>query len=583
MKVVITKREVEEVRPKYRPKYKEESLELMRQQALLEKQRRDQCYKFARYENNNHIFRGKNILDNQPISATVRRYLGPPGSVVEGEKVPSNDHFSPLEELPLNLLSTDAIKYIYDENENIKCSVNPSNLIAPIKINDRLKHDQDYRSSAFNVNTNGAVDAAKAIRSMNPLFFDQNTESQNRRSFIPDLLYQNELDKVNSLHNSITKPHTFIAPPALKDPKSVMTSERVNNENYYPTGNNFFNKDPFKCYITTLNLMDEMSKDKPAHLKEYDRRFVSEGNTFTTGNVLFKKKADPSPTKQDACTSPVAPPRNESPQRPSIYVNNPSVAVQREPVMREPVVREPAMRQPVMTKDQSESPYRSSSPEYSPESIQQPKIGGFKIPAYQQYRDRGSEEQCRKQLPDRQLDDGTKKRVVFQDQKPSQSSLKGNKGNAKEKTSKQADSAQYYQNEELNSSQKNAMSGSSGKDRKSIQNYDHFHDESMSKLEAVLQRQRERLENMGGFSGKSSQISRKSENSEQKLEDAYKDLETEIYNIKRNLETSQNSDGNGYTPMKFGENSQYRESDHQEQYDLSPSDLEDDEHPTYEM
>ena len=582
MKVVITKREVEEVRPKYRPKYKDESLEIMRQQALLEKQRRDQWYKFSRYENNNHIFRGKNISDNQPISATVRRYLGPPGSIVEGEKVPINDHFSPLEDLPLNLLSTDAIKYIYDENENIKWSVNPSNLIAPIKINDKLRHDQEYRSSTFNVNTNGAIDTAKAIRSMNPLFFDQNTDAQNRRSFIPDLLYQNEMDKVNSLHNSITNPHTFIAPPALKDPKSVMTSERVNNENYYPTGSNFFNKDPFKCYITTLNLMDQMSKEKPSHLKEYDRRFVSEGNIFTVGNVLYKKKSDPSPEKQDAWTSPVAPARGESPSKPSIYVKNPSIGISVQSEMR-PQVRE-QIRQQVTSQDQSESPCRSSSPEYSPDSIQQPKMTGFKIPSYQNYRDTGSEEQCRKQLPDRQYDEGTKKRVVFQDEKTKQSNIKETKPKKKENTREQTEYDKYYNTDEFNSSQKNnAVSSSNGKERKPIQNYDHFHDESMSKLEAVLQRQRERLENMGGFSGKSSQISKKSESSEQKLEDAYKDLETEIYNIKKNLEASQNSDGNGYTPMKFGENSQFRESDHQEQLDLSPSDLEDDEHPIYSM
>ena len=553
MKVVITKREVEEIRPKYRPKYKDESLEIMRQNAILEKEKRDKVYKFSRYENNNHIFRGKNILDNKPISATVRRYLGPPGSVVEGQKIPSNDHFNPLEEIPLNLLSSDAIRYIYDENDNIQCSVNPSNLVAPIKINDKLRHDNGFRSSTFNSDVNGAIDTTKAMKAMNPLFFDQNTETQNKKSFIPDLLYHNEMDKVDSLHNAISNPHSFIPPPIVKDPKSVMTCQNLNNENYYPTGNNFFNKDPFKCYITTLNLIDQMSKDKPAHLKQYDRRYLNDGNLLTIGNVLYTNKpmSPLRPTspklKEDACTSPLTPVQ-ESPSviKPSISVQNPSVSVS----------HRPSNRQQVYLKNPSDS----ESPDYSPESIQHPKL-----PNYPEDR---RDQQWRKELPDRkneEVKESNKKRVVFEDQK---------------KKKKEREEREYAQSSGIKTQ------SSVEKERKPIQNYDHFHDESMSKLEAVLQRQRERLENMGGFSGKSSQISKKSENSEQKLEDAYKDLEKEIYNIKRNLEASQNSDGNGYTPMKFGENSQLRTSGQQNELDLSPSDLEgedEDDHPQYSM
>lgn len=98
----------------------------------------------------------------------------------------------------------------------------------------------------------------------------------------------------------------------------------------------------------------------------------------------------------------------------------------------------------------------------------------------------------------------------------------------------------------------------------------------MSKLEAVLQRQRERLENMGGFSGKSSQVSKKTDNSEQNLEDAYKDLEKEITKIKQNLEASQNSEGVGYSPMKFGDRSSKKDSEHYEM-GMSASELEEDE------
>ena len=105
------------------------------------------------------------------------------------------------------------------------------------------------------------------------------------------------------------------------------------------------------------------------------------------------------------------------------------------------------------------------------------------------------------------------------------------------------------------------------------QDYDHFHDESMSKLEAVLQRQRERLENLGGFSGKSSQISNGNEN-EQDLDAAYQNLEEEIYNIKKNFEASQTSEG--YSPMKLDARNMegdMEDSGMQEEMELSPSEL----------
>lgn len=204
-------------------------------------------YDHSRYENNNHIFRGKNVLDNKPISVTVKRYLGPPGSIVEGEKIPEETERNPLMEIPLNLISNDALKYVYDENEHIQCAVNPSNLIAPMKINDKIQHDVNSRSSALNpLGPNGSVDIAKAIRSLNPSYFDPRTEAQNLRSFVPDLLYHNEFDKVDSLHNAISKPYSFIPPPIVRDQEKAMTSQSLNDVNYYPVTNNFFSKDPFK-------------------------------------------------------------------------------------------------------------------------------------------------------------------------------------------------------------------------------------------------------------------------------------------------------------------------------------------------
>lgn len=192
---------------------------------------------------------------------------------------------------------------------------------------------------------------------------------------------------------------------------------------------------------------------------------------------------------------------------------------------------------------------------------------------YPQYQ--GEEGICRKQLPDRQNVDGPssemsenmnqarnkerstgKKRVMFQDQQVQDSGVKkdlfaqsedeGGLGTSKGYTESEPQSLQKYPGP--------------------APDYDHFHDESMSKLEAVLQRQRERLENMGGYSGKSSQISQGIEN-QGDLEEAYEDLEQEIQTIKRNLEASQNSEN--YSPMKLGA----KHVDDSGMDEMSPSDL----------
>lgn len=230
----------------------------------------------------------------------------------------------------------------------------------------------------------------------------------------------------------------------------------------------------------------------------------------------------------------------------------------------------------------------------SPQSdtVSHPRIQDQHLPEYPQFENYavqiGNDEQCRKKLPNRQYDPNSpssmedsgeeshqkdrvsgKKRVMFDDQP------RDNKNsNIKRDLFNQSD-AKYQ------SSAKQTSHYGSDSEPQTLQkypkpeaDYEHFHDESMSKLEAVLQRQRERLENLGGFSGKSSQISQKTNENQQNLEEAYQDLENEIYNIKKNLEASQTSEG--YSPMKL-RNSHARASGMQDDMDLSPSDLQYDE------
>jgi len=59
MKVVVGKKEVKEVRPRYRQKYCDQSVEMLRKRAIEDKENRQKVYRHARYENNNYIYRGK--------------------------------------------------------------------------------------------------------------------------------------------------------------------------------------------------------------------------------------------------------------------------------------------------------------------------------------------------------------------------------------------------------------------------------------------------------------------------------------------------------------------------------------------
>ena len=239
--------------------------------------------------------------------------------------------------------------------------------------------------------------------------------------------------------------------------------------------------------------------------------------------------------------------------------------------------------------------------------IPHPQIQDYERSEYPQYDNyivqMGNDEPCRKTLPNKQSVEDTpssmshskkasrmkdrssgKKRVMFEDQKRQNSGIKA-KNQVKKDLFKQSES-------KYESSAKQTSQGyGSESEPQTLEkypnksaSYDHFHDESMSKLEAVLQRQRERLENLGGFSGKSSQISQNNDN-EQNLEEAYQDLENEIYNIKRNLEASQNSEGMDYTPYKESESHANRRSGHQDGMSLSPSELEQDDegdfHPKF--
>ena len=290
MKVVITKRETREVRPRYREKYSGESVEILRKKAMQDAEDRRKVEKYIRDQNNNYIFRGKNITDSKPINNTIKRYLGNPDSIISEEKIPYVSPQNPLREVETNVLTLNQQRQLYDENNNIQCAVNPNNLVGPLKVNPNVKRRGEFVPTVLaSTEENLPNNIIQHIRALNPSEFDTKTASQNKNSFIPDLLYHEELDRVDSLHNAISHPNSFVPPPVSLNPSADMTHESLTNANYYPINNNFFNKDQFKCYSTTMGLINQMNKEKPAHLKEYDRRMFDGQNIMSLGNVFYNK------------------------------------------------------------------------------------------------------------------------------------------------------------------------------------------------------------------------------------------------------------------------------------------------------
>ena len=547
------------------------------------------------------IFTGvNNISDNKPVSATVKRYLAPPGATVEGKKIPASNQANVLRDIgnfqsiPSNLISSDVLRYVYDENSDIQCGVNPSNLVAPMKVNDNLVSSKTYRSSAFNNHTNPeVVDLSRALGSMNPIFFDPNTERQENRSMVPDLIYKSELDKVNSLHNAIAHPGGYLPPPIIQNPDDAMTSQAVTNTNYYPVSNNFFSRDQFSCYQSTMSLINKMNREKPAHLIEHDKRHIYNHNHFVNkpkGNPIepFSPVQNQTSVSQNAQTSPngqisqnnITKESSLSPPKYDVKVLKSKKSSKSDIQKTRQNIRLQQQKQDAIDQQQQQQYQSDESPDEDADEKQENLII-HQMPEFAKYQHyEATEEQCRKELPDKQFvmsssdddaeNENKNKRVMFEDEKDTSQYNIDTKQIKKDMFSNSGD---HY-----GSALKSSQLEDSGSDPNSPQQYErgpeyqHFHDESMSKLEAVLQRQRERLENMGGFSGKSSQMSKKTDGTEQNLEDAYKDLEKEINNIKKNLEASQNSQQE-YSPLKFEESNNLRESINQNDYELSPSDM----------
>ena len=489
-----------------------------------------------------------------------------------------------------------------------------------MKINDKFSGDTRGRSDCFKNGYNGVVDGVKAIQALNPTFFNTKTDTQYNKSMVPDLIYHKELDNVDSLHNAITHPTMFIPPPMVSDPKGHMNgmnsltsaqemgmeaqrNQMFNNANYYPVSNNFFSKDPLIFYSTTRYLINSMNSEKPIHLKQFDRRYAQEGNVLSTGNLLYEKNKNlnasekKQSTVQSTISQQMSPERDVSStkkfnivvdgvssqgQSPNNHITYDPQENQAQNGVRMNVLTKKAPQQKQVIYDNNPRSLMEMSPDSEMSPPQYP-------PNEQQYYHYnvqiGSEDQCRKNLPDKSCTEGSqssmshskknsrikdrssgKKRVIFEDQKNSEPpSLQKH---YPQQLFQQPN--QVYESSVKKSSQYASEPETLEKYPKAEVDYDHFHDKSMSRLEAVLQRQKERLENLGGFSGKSSQVSGKTN-----LEKVYDDLEDEINNIRRNLEESQTSE---YSPMRISEPKGGQQSDKKDGMSLSPSDLDQEDH-----
>lgn len=83
-------------------------------------------------------------------------------------------------------------------------------------------------------------------------------------------------------------------------------------------------------------------------------------------------------------------------------------------------------------------------------------------------------------------------------------------------------------------------------------------DDSMSKLNEVLMRQKQRLQGMGSKMGKNGE----------NLEQAFKDLEKDIQAIKQNLDASRDRRREEYSPQSAGQESEFEQSN--PEHELQP-------------
>lgn len=304
MKVVITKRETKEVRPRYRPKYQdEEAVEKIRSRAVREEKMRQKAIKEAEFLRNTYVHRGKNMKRKEHKDDTLKRYIGNPNGIISDEKVELYSPRNPVCDLTTNTVTLNKDRNLHDENSIIGCAVKDTNLVAPLKVNQRLKEKGQFNPKSLEkFEENLPANLVAQIRAMNSEKFDTETKPQSKPNFIPDLLYHEELDRVDSLHNAWTHPNTFVPPPSYDNANNGMTHESLTNGNYYPVNNDFFAKDQFKCYSTTMGLINQMNQDKPAHLKEYDRRMFDDQNMMSLGNVFYQKNENLSPRSDGKTT-----------------------------------------------------------------------------------------------------------------------------------------------------------------------------------------------------------------------------------------------------------------------------------------
>lgn len=374
------------------------------------------------------------------------------------------------------------------------------------------------------------------------------------------------------MHNALVNPGSFVPPPRVVDQDPYFNPELASTDRY-PTSSGFFSKDPLEAY-------SRMVKDekKPLHLLDYDPRFLQPNNYFTRGNPLYTKNETLS-REENAMRDSISPSQQErlsyANQKQKEPSQRPSPA-QSPSTTRSPqqhLVPQPESSSPQMSSGYQDAPtygdaLRESKPDPMPE-YQQPEENQFPEYAQESHHNEESslldshhqqqyDEICRKQLPDAE-----QKRVVFQDQVDAkqqlypQSQSSPGSGNY-ESEEEEEESEMSFQNigkridDKMDRIKDNLKDSTANKD------------DSMSKLNEVLKRQRERLEQLG-------ESGERGEN----IENAFQELEKEINHIKQNLDRSKGYSGSPSahesSPGQYSLSaSEYENTPQQPEYDLQP-------------
>jgi len=161
------------------------------------------------------------------------------------------------------------------EETGLQANTTNTNLVEPLKARSENYDPWQYKSELYGPGQYNPK-LAGSIHARGMTFFTPQTQlAKTGDGVIDSLVYYPEHDKVDSLHNSLANPGSFVPPPKARWLHDDWKPSA------YPLPNGFYSDDTLAAY---RNGATSDLTQKPATLLEYDVRSF---NPYTRGNPLY--------------------------------------------------------------------------------------------------------------------------------------------------------------------------------------------------------------------------------------------------------------------------------------------------------